>query len=457
VTVAGHWKVFGIGLSKTGTTSLANALQILGYRTRDNMGVVRYAKDDLSSVDLGTVEAFDALTDTPIPTFYRHLDARFPGSKFILTVRDTEGWLKSCKKQFTQRFADVQTEAHKRLFLDLYGTDVFDERRFAAGYERFVGDVREYFKNRPDDLLIIDVTAGEGWDKLCAFLGRPIPEIPFPKANVTRIRWMGIDEIVAIARQAGMELMWRYDGIDRPDPHAGSALFASVRDLIARARRIVLREDRVQGAVRASNRAIVEGLIRLNPQIPVLSRAVEPVPYEARKDWNHFWLIDPLDGESAFANGHAAFSIDVALIEDGAPIYGVVYAPATDTVYYGSIGKGAYHRERGRPDPERLSSLRDMVKPSSANAGTPVAAAGARGEGSSRALRICNAVFGSVSEIDAAFEASMEWEVAAVHAILSCAGMEPRDGESGRPLGYNKKDLVQGCIKVESAELERTE
>jgi len=51
----------------------------------------------------------------------------------------------------------------------------------------------------------------------------------------------------------------------------------------------------------------------------------------------------------------------------------------------------------------------------------------------------------------------MEWQVAAAHAILSCAGMEPRDGESGRPLGYNKKDLGQGRIKIESLELERTE
>ena len=166
----GTAKIFGIGLSKTGTTSLANALQILGYKVKDNMGVVEYRAGDLASVDLDLVDAHDALTDTPIPSFYRELDARYHGSKFVLTVRDSEGWLKSCKKQFTERFATVQTDAHRRLFLDLYGTDVFDNQQFANGYDRFVAGVREHFKDRPGDLLVINVTAGEGWEKLCAFL-----------------------------------------------------------------------------------------------------------------------------------------------------------------------------------------------------------------------------------------------------------------------------------------------
>src|SRR2546428_3527983 len=58
------------------------------------------------------VDANDALTDTPIPSFYRELDTRFPGSKFIPTARDSEGWLKSRKKQFIKRFAQVKTAAY---------------------------------------------------------------------------------------------------------------------------------------------------------------------------------------------------------------------------------------------------------------------------------------------------------------------------------------------------------
>jgi hypothetical protein len=69
-------KIFGIGLSKTGTSSLAQALQILGFRTKDYPGISRYTAGDLSSVDMDVVLAHEALTDTPIPSFYRELDRR---------------------------------------------------------------------------------------------------------------------------------------------------------------------------------------------------------------------------------------------------------------------------------------------------------------------------------------------------------------------------------------------
>ena len=69
-------KIFGIGLSKTGTTSLARALEILGYKTRDYIGVSSYTRGELSSIDLAEIEANDAFTDTPIPSFYKELDRR---------------------------------------------------------------------------------------------------------------------------------------------------------------------------------------------------------------------------------------------------------------------------------------------------------------------------------------------------------------------------------------------
>ena len=101
-------KIFGVGLSKTGTTSLARALEILGYKTRDYLGVTRYSPSDLSSIDLQIIDSNDAFTDTPIPSFYRELDTRYPGSKFILTVRDTDDWLQSCKKQFSQNQSTLE-------------------------------------------------------------------------------------------------------------------------------------------------------------------------------------------------------------------------------------------------------------------------------------------------------------------------------------------------------------
>lgn len=436
-------KIFGVGLSKTGTTSLANALQILGYSVRDNMGVTRYAKDDLSSVDVDVVDAFDALTDTPIPSFYRQLDALYPGSRFILTVRDTEGWLKSCKKQFTQRFAELQTDAHKQLFVDLYGTDVFEERQFAEGYERFVRGVEDYFGRRPDDLLIMDVTAGEGWEKLCRFLARPVPDVPFPKANVTRIRWMGVEQVVAVAVEAGAELMRAYAGNVPAEFASRTAGLEAIKEMFARAMRRALRQDGVKGAIAAADRAIALGLRRLNAQIPILSRVAAAVPFESRKDWNHLWMVDPLDGEDAFANAKTDFTIDIALIEDGDPIYGVVYAPALQTIYYSAVGKGAYKREGGG-EPVRLASPRDSAEPTARSA---LAGRKEFGAGASHALSMCSALSLRKDE-EITFGPTMEWQTAAAHAILRGVGRSVRDSGTGHEIGYNKRHLSNDRVNV---------
>jgi 3'-phosphoadenosine 5'-phosphosulfate (PAPS) 3'-phosphatase len=444
-------KIFGIGLSKTGTTSLANALQLLGYKTKDNMGVVKYAKGDLSSVDLDVTDANDALTDTPIPSFYRELDARYPGSKFILTVRESEGWLKSCKKQFTQRFAGVQAAAHKQLFTDLYGTDVFDSERFASGYARFVDGVREYFKDLARDLLIINVAAGEGWDKLCPFLEQPAPDVPFPKANVTQVRWMHIDDIVAVATLAGEELMRRYEG-----EHLGTAVGSGVNDgrRVRAAKQLLERtvlklrgDDPVHAAVRAAHRVVVEGLTRLNPQIPVLSRAGALVPYDVRREWNHVWLVDPLDGEEAFVGRTGEFSINIALIEDGRPIYGVVDAPAMGTSFYGT-GKDAFRCAHGGKA-VRLARGSDSTLLAAGATGTrqPSATTVGRSVPSSCALAMCTFAERAKSS-EAVFQSSMEWQTAAAQAILNSAGLHVTERESGKELGYNKKDLANRSVKV---------
>ena len=445
-------KIFGIGLSKTGTTSLANALEILGYKNKDNLGIVKYGKGDLSSIDLDVVDANDALTDTPIPSFYRELDARFPGSKFILTVRDSEGWLKSCKKQFTERFAGVQTDAHKRLFIDLYGTDVFDDERFASGYARFVDGVHEYFKDRPHDLLIINVAGGEGWEKLCAFLEQPVPDVPFPKSNVTQVRWMSVEDIVAVATMAGEELIRRYDGEYQGEGRGGAVdndhRSRILNHLFDRIVQTLHGEDAVHAAMRAAHKVIVRGLNRLNPNIPVLSRAGEAVPHDVRREWNHLWLVDPLDGEGAFASGSDEFSVNIALIEDGRPIYGVVHAPATGTTYYASAGKGAYRRGRGG-EPVRLAPSGDAKAPKGEPVGPRVTNTSTEqvARASSYALAMCLLSNGTENN-ESTFPRSMEWQTAAAQAILNAAGMRVCEGQSGRPPGYNKQDLWNSSIQV---------
>jgi len=432
MTTSGAPKIFGIGLSKTGTSSLAQALQILGFRTLDNMGASRYVAGDLSSIDLEKVEAHDALTDTPIPSFYRELDRRYPGSKFILTVREREGWLKSCMKQFSLRFAESQSEPNKRLFVDLYGTNVFDAEKFARGYDRFVVGVTEYFRDRTDDLLVLNVTAGEGWERLCPFLAKPVPDIPFPKANVTQIRWMKMEDLVAVAEEAGRALLQRYQGqvaTAAVSPGGGSRVAG--RRLLDRAMQVALGLDATEAALRSSHRSLVSGLNRLNAEIPVLSPVGEPTGYADRKHWNHVWLVDPLDGRTAFVNGQADFSVNIALIEDGRPIYGVVHAPAKGLTYYGRIGKGAFRQSAGAA-PVHLALAEAPRSERIEGAATE-----APGAGRSVALHACAWLESPLGD-SLTIGPAAEWDLAAAHAILGAAGLRIRQPDTAEEVVYNR-------------------
>ncbi len=423
-------KIFGIGLSKTGTTSLAHALEILGYRTKDYPGLSRYRAGDLSSVDLAVVDAYDALTDTPIPSFYRELDQRYPGAKFILTIRAPEGWLKSCKKQFNEKLAAKQNEAHNQLFLDLYGCTAFDEQRFRDGYDRFVHGVLDYFRDRPGDLLVIDVTAGEGWEKLCPFLGCAAPDLPFPKANVTQISWMNINDIVAIGREAGR-----------------AALKACEAQRSARPLQQALRTLRggdaaaVERTARKTHDLIAEGLSTLNPQVPMLSASTPAVSHHDRARWNHVWLVDPLDGVAGFLAGTGHFTVNIALVQDGVPIYGVVYAPVTDTAFYARLGQGAF-MAHGSDAPQQLGADAAPGTIDAAHA-FPLTNDG------SLALRMCCVAANRMASC-ICNDACREWQTAAAQLIATTAGKRVYDCHTGQALRYNTEHLTHGCVAVES-------
>lgn len=180
--ISGRSKVFGIGLSKTGTTSLNKAFGMLG------MNAVHFPIDFLDYSNGSLAPAFDiidrkdAFTDIPISRFYRELDQRYTGSKFILTVRDIEKWLDSCNRHFWPGQIIKGDIWINRLHLDLYDSIDFDEARFREAYYRHLRGVMEYFEGR-DDLLVMNITGGDGWEKLCPFLGVDEPDIPFPRAD----------------------------------------------------------------------------------------------------------------------------------------------------------------------------------------------------------------------------------------------------------------------------------
>ncbi|MBL4740859.1 MAG: hypothetical protein JKY12_07680 [Sneathiella sp.] len=175
-------KIFGIGLSRTGTTSLTAALNILGF----------------SAIHFPTrtsqIDAHDAATDTPVALAFRELELRYPDSKFILTVRDKKEWLKSCEQLWTKHSQNFESKKFIRnLHSRLYGGIDFDHDRFSKSYDHHVAAVHQHFKGRPSALLDLDIFTSENpWKTLCPFLDVPIPEQPFPHQNSKAI----IDEIL---------------------------------------------------------------------------------------------------------------------------------------------------------------------------------------------------------------------------------------------------------------------
>ncbi len=175
-------KVFCVGFQKTGTTSLFAALDMLGYRTAAVVGR-DWSAERLAAEGAGlcieTAAAFDAAQDMPWPIFFRELDAAYPGSKFILTVRDPERWFASIEGHFGDNTDEMQAF--------VYGRDAAaptgNKARYLETLSGHEAAVRAHFAGRPGDLLVMNLEAGDGWRQLCAFLGAPVPDAPFPARN----------------------------------------------------------------------------------------------------------------------------------------------------------------------------------------------------------------------------------------------------------------------------------
>jgi 3'(2'), 5'-bisphosphate nucleotidase len=97
----------------------------------------------------------------------------------------------------------------------------------------------------------------------------------------------------------------------------------------------------------AAHRIIVAGLAALTPDIPVLSEEAAEIPWATRRTWSRLWVVDPLDGTREFVKRNGEFTVNIALVEDGAPVLGVVHAPALDYLVHGERGVGAFLREGG--------------------------------------------------------------------------------------------------------------
>ena len=175
----GKPKVFCVGFHKTGTKSLARALQILGYRVTGPDGArdPRIAERALPMA-LDIASRFDAFNDNPWSVLYREMDAAFPGSRFILTRRSPDSWIASVVRYF----GDERTPMREWIYGPGRGAPLGNERAYLGRYRRHNADVVAHFSGR-GCLLTMDITAGDGWEMLCDFLGRPVPDRPFPHVN----------------------------------------------------------------------------------------------------------------------------------------------------------------------------------------------------------------------------------------------------------------------------------
>ena len=89
-----------------------------------------------------------------------------------------------------------------------------------------------------------------------------------------------------------------------------------------------------------ANKIIFDGLLKIAPDIPILSEEGRDIPYEERSNWESFWLVDPLDGTKEYIKKNDEFTVNIAYMQNNLPIFGVVYAPALDELYWGSVEKG---------------------------------------------------------------------------------------------------------------------
>jgi hypothetical protein len=175
-------RVFCLGLNKTGTSSFHEAMLLLGLESLHWGGPpvrrrVEEALADGRPLLSGLDQRYDAFSDVrPLAEHFELLDAQYPGSRFVLTVRPVDQWLDSRRRH-------VENNQRRRAVGEYTGEFlVVDEPAWREEWERHVTRVRAHFHGRPE-FLEIDLTRAPGWEPLCALLRLPVPAVPFPWAN----------------------------------------------------------------------------------------------------------------------------------------------------------------------------------------------------------------------------------------------------------------------------------
>ncbi len=216
--------------------------------------------------------------------------------------------------------------------------------------------------------------------------------------------------------------------------------------------------------------------------IPILSEEGKDIPFSERSKWKQFWMVDPLDGTKEFVKRNGEFTVNIALIEDGRPVFGVIYVPVEKTLYVGEVGKGAvkfvnihtvddwknaegvalpmpHHRDhlvvvgsRSHMSPETeafIANLQSLTPPNFPTSKPPNLQTPKPphilSKGSS--LKLCMVAEGT-ADVYPRFSPTMEWDTAAGDAICRAAGCEVVQYPSMKPMVYNKEELLNSWFVV---------
>ncbi|WDE98186.1 3'(2'),5'-bisphosphate nucleotidase CysQ [Lentisphaera profundi] len=245
-----------------------------------------------------------------------------------------------------------------------------------------------------------------------------------------------INDIIKLAREAGAKIM---------------EIYATDFEVYTKDDKSPLTE-----ADQAANAIICAGLQELTPNIPILSEENKTIDYADRKDWTQMWVVDPIDGTKEFIKKNGEFTVNIALVERGIPIAGVVYAPAIDDLYWADE-TGAYKNGDKLPlttnnTPEKALTIvasrshmsqetQDYVD--SLKAGTESIELTSVGS----SLKLCYVAEGKADQYPR-LAPTMEWDTAAAHAVALQAGKEVLDFKTRKPLQYNKENLLNPWFLV---------
>lgn len=259
-----------------------------------------------------------------------------------------------------------------------------------------------------------------------------------------------------------------YDTAIRAAIDAGSAILR----IYERGFKVDLKEDNspLTQADRDAHNVIARQLEKTG--LPVLSEEGRDIPYDERSKWERFWMVDPLDGTKEFVKRNGEFTVNIALIEHGKPIAGVIFVPVSKVLYVGWVGEAAYKMKL--TDRDQIISYRDITVVGEhlpiVRHATEYRIVGSRSHKSpdteafiersrqeyehvrlvsmGSSLKICLVAEGQ-ADVYPRFAPTMEWDTAAGHAIAKASGKSITDHFTQQEMDYNKPNLLNNWFIVQ--------